>query len=185
MAARAARPRWRRLPVERNEEYAIVFGPAEKFRRTMEDVPVKTDCRFRAFEHVRLKREFDRVFQEGRAFELREISVRALPNGLGHARLGLCVGKRHGNAVRRNRIKRLRVNKAISQQAERIYRESRYSRESLKYTYQEAMENHPTILKREGAGGRFERWPDNERFPEDRFNPDRIPAPIISRRRAA
>jgi len=107
MAARAARPRWRRLPVERNEEYAIVFGPAEKFRRTMEDVPVKTDCRFRAFEHVRLKREFDRVFQEGRAFELREISVRALPNGLGHARLGLCVGKRHGNAVRRNRIKRL------------------------------------------------------------------------------
>lgn len=85
----------------------------------------------------------------------------------------------------RNRIKRLRVNKAISQQAERIYRESRYSRESLKYTYQEAMENHPTILKREGAGGRFERWPDNERFPEDRFNPDRIPAPIISRRRAA
>ncbi len=84
-----------------------MFGPAAMFRRAMEDVQVKTDCRFRAFEHVRLKREFDRVFQEGRAFELREISVRALPNGLGHARLGLCVSKRHGNAVRRNRIKRL------------------------------------------------------------------------------
>jgi ribonuclease P protein component len=68
---------------------------------------VKKDCRFRPFEHVRLKREFDRVFREGRAFELREICVRALPNGLGHSRLGLCVGKRQGGAVRRNRIKRL------------------------------------------------------------------------------
>jgi len=68
---------------------------------------VKMDCRFRPFEHVRLKREFDRVFQEGRAFELREIMRPRLPNGLGHPRLGLCVGKRHGNAVRRNRIKRL------------------------------------------------------------------------------
>ena len=84
-----------------------MFGPAEDFRRAVEDVRVKVDCRFRPFEHVRLKREFDRVFQEGRAFELREISVRALPNGLSHPRLGLVVGKRHGNAVRRNRIKRL------------------------------------------------------------------------------
>jgi ribonuclease P protein component len=65
------------------------------------------DRRFRAFEHVRLKREFDRVFREGRAFEFSPMCVRALPNGLGHPRLGLCVGKRHGNAVRRNRIKRL------------------------------------------------------------------------------
>jgi len=54
-----------------------------------------------------LQRDFDRVFREGRAFEFREISVRALPNGLAHPRLGLCVGKRHGGAVRRNRIKRL------------------------------------------------------------------------------
>ena len=65
------------------------------------------DCRFRPQEHVRLQREFDRVFREGRAFEFREMSVRALPNGLPHPRLGLCVGKRHGGAVRRNRIKRL------------------------------------------------------------------------------
>ena len=31
----------------------------------------------------------------------------ALPNGLPESRLGLIVGKRHGNAVRRNRIRRL------------------------------------------------------------------------------
>ena len=79
----------------------------------------------------------------------------------------------------RNRIKRLRINKIISERAEKVYRESRYSRESLKYTYQEAMENHPIVLKRLGPGGHFEHWPENEGFPSDRFNPDRIPASII------
>ena len=63
--------------------------------------------RFPPQEHVRLQRDFDRIFREGRAFEFREFSVRALPNGLPHPRLGLCVGKRHGGAVRRNRMKRL------------------------------------------------------------------------------
>lgn len=35
------------------------------------------------------------------------IVVHAAPNGLGRTRLGLAVGRRAGNAVRRNRLKRL------------------------------------------------------------------------------
>lgn len=35
------------------------------------------------------------------------LTVCAAPNGLDHPRLGLVVGARHGNAVRRSRIKRL------------------------------------------------------------------------------
>ena len=35
------------------------------------------------------------------------LTVWARSNGLPHARLGLIVGRKHGNAVRRNRIKRL------------------------------------------------------------------------------
>jgi ribonuclease P protein component len=34
------------------------------------------------------------------------LTLWAMPNGLPHSRFGLIVGKRHGNAVRRNAIKR-------------------------------------------------------------------------------
>lgn len=47
------------------------------------------------------------MFNEGRLFGFAEISVRARPNGLAHSRLGLLVGRKHGGAVRRNRMKRL------------------------------------------------------------------------------
>ena len=70
-----------------------------------------------ACERLSTKREFDRVFREGRTFRYGEIVVKAAPNGLPFKRLGLSVGRRHGNAVRRNRMKRLireafRLNKA-------------------------------------------------------------------------
>ena len=68
---------------------------------------VAMDQRFPRREHLKRKRDFDRVFRDGATFHLGEISVRALPNGLTHSRLGLSVGRRHGGAVRRNRMKRL------------------------------------------------------------------------------
>ena len=74
--------------------------------------------RFLQDERLSLKRDFDRVFRKGRVFRFHEITVRALPNGLAQSRLGISVGKRHGNAVRRNRMKRLlreafRLNKRV------------------------------------------------------------------------
>jgi len=58
-------------------------------------------------ERLGKQRDFDRLFRNGRRFQFREILVRALPNGLAHSRFGLSVGRKAGNAVRRNRIKRL------------------------------------------------------------------------------
>ncbi len=82
----------------------------------------------------------------------------------------------------RNRIKRLRVNTLIAEHAERIYRGSRYSREDLKSTYREEVENQPYSLKRLALGGHFERWPEDERFPDGRLNPDRMPSPLTTSR---
>ncbi len=63
--------------------------------------------RFRPRERVKLQRDFDRLFKEGRALRYSEFTMRLLPGETARARLGLSVGKRVGNSVRRNRIKRL------------------------------------------------------------------------------
>ena len=65
------------------------------------------DQRLTKHERLHLQREFDLVFQTGRVFAFREITVRVIANGLDRGRLGLSVGRRVGNAVRRNRVKRL------------------------------------------------------------------------------
>ncbi|MFH1748857.1 MAG: ribonuclease P protein component [Planctomycetota bacterium] len=63
--------------------------------------------RFPAQLRVRRRREFERAFAWGiRASDAR-LTIWAYPNGLDHPRLGLIVGRKHGNAVRRNRIKRV------------------------------------------------------------------------------
>ena len=74
--------------------------------------------RFGPHERVKLQRDFDRLFKEGRALRYPEFTLRVLPGETGQARLGLSVGKRVGNSVRRSRIKRLlreafRRNKAL------------------------------------------------------------------------
>jgi len=68
---------------------------------------MSTDRRFRPYERLRLKRDFDRVFREGKALHFEKLSIRARPNDRRVSRLGISVGKRHGGAVRRNRIRRV------------------------------------------------------------------------------
>jgi ribonuclease P protein component len=53
------------------------------------------------------KSEFDAVFAGKRSAGDRGLVVYALPNGRARSRLGLVVSRRFGNAVRRNRFKRL------------------------------------------------------------------------------
>lgn len=60
-------------------------------------------------KYVRLRRkgEYTRVFAVGDVFPGRQALVRRAPNRLGFARLGLSIPYRYGNAVRRNRFRRL------------------------------------------------------------------------------
>jgi ribonuclease P protein component len=53
------------------------------------------------------KIQFSLVYAEGRSWAGREIIARTLPNKLNSSRFGFVVSRRVGNAVVRNRIKRL------------------------------------------------------------------------------
>ena len=57
--------------------------------------------------HLRLPSEFSAVYEAKTRESRGPLTVYALPNGLGHPRLGMSVGRKVGTAVRRNRIRRL------------------------------------------------------------------------------
>ncbi|HHT9106759.1 MAG TPA: ribonuclease P protein component [Candidatus Wujingus californicus] len=74
--------------------------------------------RFTKTEHLTKKKEFEKVFNEGKEFKSNRIIFYVAANNFQHSRLGLVVSKKMGNAVRRNRIKRLfreayRLNKHL------------------------------------------------------------------------
>ena len=56
---------------------------------------------------IKLNREFQRVYKRGQRKGGRFLTVYVLKNRLGSNRLGITVGKKFGNSVQRNRIKRL------------------------------------------------------------------------------
>lgn len=55
---------------------------------------------------LRKSREFDRVHGAGRSWAHPLVILRAAPNGLDRTRVGIVCGRRVGNAVTRNRVKR-------------------------------------------------------------------------------
>ena len=74
---------------------------------------VLTSCVATLDFHFRERHRLTHAKQFAAAFEAKlrksrgPITIFTLPNGLAHCRLGLSVGTRVGNAVQRNRIKRL------------------------------------------------------------------------------
>ncbi len=79
---------------------------------------MKMDLQVRKTEHLTRKKEFERVFDEGKVFKNTGVVLYVIPNDFLHSRLGLVVSKKVGNAPRRNRAKRLlreayRLNKHL------------------------------------------------------------------------
>lgn len=56
---------------------------------------------------IRHRPEFKRVYENGLRIRARSMTVMALPNTLGVSRLGIAATRKLGNAVVRNRAKRL------------------------------------------------------------------------------
>lgn len=63
--------------------------------------------RFPKTHRILRKVDFERTLGDGRRGTDAVLTMWVHPNGLPHPRLGLIVGRRHGGAVQRNRLKRL------------------------------------------------------------------------------
>ena len=63
--------------------------------------------RLRPIERVQTSREFETVKRHGKRHRTSCLRINYLETGREFSRLGLVVSRRHGNAVARNRIKRL------------------------------------------------------------------------------
>lgn len=69
--------------------------------------PPGQSYRFRPAEHLRRPSDFKRVYDRRRSVSNDWLIVYGCENGLDHLRLGLSVSRKFGNAVRRNRLRRL------------------------------------------------------------------------------
>lgn len=65
------------------------------------------DSRFRPEQHVRRGADFERIYARQCRGSDQHLLIFADVNQLPHTRIGLSVSKKHGSAVRRNRLKRL------------------------------------------------------------------------------
>lgn len=65
------------------------------------------DQTFGKSRRIRRRDDISRMFEAGIRVSNGQMVLLAARNDLGHARFGVGVSKRHGHAVRRNRIKRL------------------------------------------------------------------------------
>ena len=86
------------------DSVAAAFRPRQNRMDTEEATP---SHKFTKKEHLLKGKQYDAVFKNGRSVRDDQLRIQNAPNGLDYSRIGLVVGRKVGNAVRRNRVKRL------------------------------------------------------------------------------
>ncbi len=76
------------------------------------------DTSLKKEQRLRKRKDFTRLFEHGQAFRGKNLDCYVYPNSLDFSRLGIVTSRKVGNAVVRNRIRRLlrecfRMNKAL------------------------------------------------------------------------
>lgn len=88
-----------------------VRGPSREQERERGTAPLprttRLDARLRRCERVQTAGEFRVVKDRGKRFRTETLRINYLPTARDWSRLGVVVSRRNGNAVARNRIKRL------------------------------------------------------------------------------
>lgn len=72
-----------------------------------EGVPKMKTQSFQTEERIRKRQDYLRIYDQGEKIHTRSFTIITFSNQTGMRRLGTAVGKKVGNAVKRNRIKRL------------------------------------------------------------------------------
>ena len=108
---------------------------------------------FRLADRVRVRREFERAYDQGRKVHGRWMTVFLLPNGRATPRLGVAATRKLGSAVERNRAKRL---------ARELFRRHRVSagfdiiivprREMLDASFNSLEDEYRALLERRDRG---------------------------------
>jgi len=70
-------------------------------------IPAAERPTLRAAQRVLASSDFQKIYAARRSANTAEVTVAYCANGLGYSRLGVSVGVKHGNAVKRARIKRV------------------------------------------------------------------------------
>jgi ribonuclease P protein component len=94
-----------RRPDRRHKAGGSLFKPLDTANAMT--VPAMPSFRFRPHEHLRRAADFRRVYERRRSVSDGFLIVYGCGNGLPYLRLGLSVSRKMGNAVRRNRLRRL------------------------------------------------------------------------------
>lgn len=68
---------------------------------------MEENYKFSKKERLYLTRDFERVYNDGKVYHSKNVVLFVLPTSNTIRRIGFTVGKKVGNAVKRNRIKRL------------------------------------------------------------------------------